>query len=150
MLLWRVVIPLMLLWLRAAGLVGHAVALGSAVFALVVLSREPAKRPALALERALALAGIGTLLVVLAQAALLATLAQALVVDDSRWPIGALLGSTVGAAGVARIAVALVTAAAVVALRRAPASSVRRALLLGSSVLLAGTGALASHAMGRM
>ena len=52
MLLWRVVIPLMLLWLRAIGLVGHAVALGSAVFALVVLSREPRERPARALERA--------------------------------------------------------------------------------------------------
>ena len=150
MLLWRVVIPLMLLWLRAAGLVGHAVALGSAVFALVVLSREPRERPARALERALALAGIGALVVVFAQAGLLAALAQALVVDDARWPMGALLGSTVGAAGLARIAVAFVTAAAVVALRRAPASSVRRALLLGSSVLLAGAGALASHAMGRM
>ena len=150
MLLWRVVIPLMLLWLRAAGLVGHAVALGSAVFALVVLSREPRQRPARALERALALAGIGALVVVFAQAGLLAALAQALVVDDARWPMGALLGSTVGAAGLARIAVALVTAAAVVALRQAPASSVRRALLLGSSVLLAGAGALASHAMGRM
>jgi copper resistance protein D len=149
-LLWRVVIPLMLLWLRAAGLVGHAVALGSAVFALVVLSREPRERPARALERALALAGIGALVVVFAQAGLLAALAQALVVDDARWPMGALLGSTVGAAGLARIAVAFVTAAAVVALRRAPASSVRRALLLGSSVLLAGAGALASHAMGRM
>jgi copper resistance protein D len=140
----------MLLWLRAAGLVGHAVALGSAVFALVVLSREPAQRPARALEHALALTGIGAFVVVFAQAGLLAALAQALVVDDARWPMGALLGSTVGAAGLARIAVALVTAAAVVALRQAPASSVRRALLLGSSVLLAGTGALASHAMGRM
>src|SRR5262245_32614572 len=140
----------MLLWLRAAGLVGHTVALGSAVFALIVLSREPAQRPARALERTLALAGIGALVTVFAQAGLLAALAQALVVDDGRWPMGALLGSTVGAAGLARIAVALITAAAVVALRLAPASSVRRALLLGSSVLLAGTGALSSHAMGRM
>ena len=140
----------MLLWLRAAGLVGHAVALGSAVFALLVLSREPAQRPARALERSLALAAIGALCVVFAQAGLLAALAQALVVDDSSWPMAALLGSTVGAAGLARIAVALVTVAAVVALRQAPASAARRALLLGSSVLLACTGALASHAMGRM
>src|SRR5262245_10970317 len=140
----------MLLWLRAAGLIGHAVALGSVVFALVVLSREPTQRPARALERALTLAVIGALVVVFAQAGLLAALGQALVVDDGQWPMGALLGSTVGAAGLARIAVALVTAAAVIALRQAPASSVRRALLLGSSVLLAGTGALASHAMGRM
>jgi copper resistance protein D len=140
----------MLLWLRAAGLVGHAVALGSAVFALVVLSREAAQRPARALERALALTAIGALMVVFAQAGVLAALAQALVVDDARWPMAALLGSTVGAAGLARIAVALVTVAAVIALRQAPASSVRRALLLGSSALLAGTGALASHAMGRM
>jgi len=140
----------MLLWLRAAGLVGHAVALGSAVFALVVLSRESAQRPARALERSLALAAIGALVVVFAQAGQLAALAQALVVDDARWPMAALLGSTVGAAGLARIAVALVTVAAVVALRQAPASAARRALLLGSSVFLACTGALASHAMGRM
>src|SRR5262249_23406791 len=145
-----VVIPLMLLWLRAAGLVGHAIALGSAVFALVVLSREPRERPARALERALALTGIGALVVVLAQAALLAALAQALVVDDARWPMGALLGSTVGAGGLVRIAVALVTAAPVIALRQTPAPPVRRALLWGSSVLLAGTGAVTSHAMGRM
>src|SRR5262249_59289816 len=129
---------------------GHAVALGSVVFALVVLSREPTQRPARALERALTLAVIGALVVVFAQAALLAALAQALVVDDARWPMAALLGSTVGAAGLARIAVALVTVAAVVALRQAPASAARRALLQGSSVLLACTGALASHAMGRM
>src|SRR5499426_2083855 len=130
----------MLLWLRAAGLVGHAVALGSAVFALVVLSREPAQRPARSLERSLALAAIGALVVIFAQAGQLAALAQALVVDDARWPMAALLGSTVGAAGLARV----------VALRQAPASATRRALLLGSSVLLACTGALASHAMGRM
>ena len=140
----------MLLWLRAAGLVGHAVALGSAVFALVVLHREPAQRPARALEHALGLTGIGALVVVLAQAGLLAALAEALTVDDARWPLSALLGSTVGTAGLARITVGLVTVAAVIALCQAPASRVRRALLLGSSVLLAGTGALASHAMGRM
>ena len=140
----------MLLWLRAVGLVGHAVALGSAVFGLVVLSREAAQRPARALERTLALTAIGALVVVFAQAGLLAALAQALVVDDARWPMAALLGSTVGAAGLARIAVGLVTVAGVIALRQAPASRVRRALLLGSSVLLAATGALASHAMGRM
>jgi hypothetical protein len=34
---WPALIPLMLLWLRAAGLVGQAIALGCAVFALVVL-----------------------------------------------------------------------------------------------------------------
>src|SRR5882672_8640017 len=140
----------MLLWLRAAGLVGHAVALGSTVFALVVLHREPAQRPARALEHALALTGIGALVVVLAQAGLLAALAEALTVDDARWPVSALLSSTVGTAGLARITVGLVTVAAVIALCQAPASRVRRALLLGSSVLLAGTGTLASHAMGRM
>jgi putative copper resistance protein D len=144
------VILLILLWLRAAGLVGHTVALGSAVFALVVLSREPAERPARALERALALTATGALAVLFAQAGLLAALAQALRVDDARWPMAALLGSTVGGAGLARIAIALVTVAAVVALRQAPTSRGRRALLLGSSVLLACTGALASHAMGRM
>src|SRR5262249_60843036 len=128
----------MLLWWRAAGLVGHAARFGGVVFAPVVPSREPAQRPARAFERALALAAIGALVVVFAQAGLLAALAQALVVDNAQWPMGALLGSTVGAAGLARIAVALVTAAAVIARRQAPASSMRRALLLGSTALLAG------------
>src|SRR2546428_763822 len=62
MLLWRAVIPLILLWLRAAGLVGQGVALGSAVFSLVVLPREPARSPAVAFDRAvtaLARRGVG-------------------------------------------------------------------------------------------
>jgi len=148
-LLWRAVIPLMLLWLRAAGLVGQAVALGSAVFALVVLRRDPERRPARALDWTLALTGAGALVAVLAQTGLLAVLAAALA-DDAGWPIAALLGSTVGIAGIVRIAAGLAILFTAIAFRRAPASLVRGALLLGSTILLSVTGALASHAMGRL
>jgi hypothetical protein len=70
--------------------------------------------------------------------------------DDVGWPLGALLGSTVGVIGLTRIAVALLGAAAAHALRRDPESSARSIWLLMSSVLLAVTGALASHAVGRL
>lgn len=148
-LLWRAVIPLMLLWLRAAGLVGQAVALGSAVFALLVLRRDPERRPARALDSTLALTGAGALVAVLAQTGLLAVLAAALA-DDAGWPIAALLGSTVGIAGSVRIAAGLAILCAAFALRRAPVSRLRGALLLGSTIVLSVTGALASHAMGRL
>lgn len=148
MLSWRAVIPLMLLWLRAAGLVGQAVALGCAVFALVVLRRDPERRPARALVWVFALTGAGALIAVLAQAGLFAVLAAALA-DEAGWPIAALLGSTVGIAGIVRIAAGLAVLFTAVALRRAPASRVRGAVLLGSTIWLSVTGALASHAMGR-
>ena len=78
MLSWPAVIPLMLLWMRAAGLVGQAVALGCAVFALVVLRRDPQRRPVRALDLALGLTFAGALAAVLAQAGVLAVLAAAL------------------------------------------------------------------------
>src|SRR3989475_5819615 len=139
----------MLLWLRAAGLVGQAVALGSAVFALVVLRGDREGRPARALDWTLALSGAGALVAVLAQTGLLAVLAAALA-DDAGWPIAALLGSTVGLAGIVRIAAGLAILFTAIALRRAPASRLRGALLLSCTILLSATGALASHAMGRL
>lgn len=150
MLSWRALIPLMLLWLRAAGLVGQAVALGCAVFALVVLrhDRDPERRPARALDWTLALTGAGALTAVLAQAGVLAVLAAALA-DDAGWPIATLVGSTVGIAGMVRIAAGLAVLFTAMALRRASASRVRGAQLLGSTILLSVTGALASHAMAR-
>ena len=98
----------MLLWLRAAGLVGQAVALGGAVFALVVLrrDRDPERRPVRALDLALGLTVAGALIAVLAQAGVLAVLAAALA-DDAGWPIAALVGSTVGMSGMVRIAAGL-------------------------------------------
>src|SRR2546428_4098637 len=134
----------MLLWLRAAGLVGQAVALGSAVFALVVLRRDPERRPARALDWTLALTGAGALVAVLAQTGLLAVLAAALA-DDAGWPIAALLGSTVGIAGIVRIAAGLAILSAAIALRRAPASPPPRAPLPGSPLFLSPTRALATH-----
>src|SRR5262249_57797849 len=84
-----------------------------------------------------------------AQAGVLVVLVNAMG-DDAGWPLGAMLGSTVGVIGLARIAVALVAAVVAHALRRAPDSTTRAALLLGAGALLAVTGALASHAVGRI
>src|SRR2546428_5971322 len=137
----------MLLWLRAAGLVGQAVALGSAVLPLVVRRRAPERRPARAFDWTLALTGAGALVAVLAQIGLLAVLAAALA-DDADWPIAALLGSTVGIAGIVRIAAGLAILPAAIALRRAPASPPPRAPLLGSPLFLSAPGALPSHPMG--
>jgi copper resistance protein D len=147
---WPALIPILLLWLRAAGLVGQAIALGCAVFALVVLrrDRDRERRPARALDWTLALTGAGALIAVLAQAGTLAVLSAALA-DDAGWPIADLVGSTVGIAGIVRIAAGLATLFSAIALRRASASRVRGTLLLGSTILLSVTGALASHAMGR-
>jgi putative copper resistance protein D len=144
------VIPLLLLWLRAAGLVGQAVALGSAVFALVVLRAGPAPLPPRALPWTLRLTAAGALLTAVAQAGLLLALAATLGEGDPGWPVAALLGSSVGVAGLVRIAAALTVAGAVLALRRAPASRTRAALLLGAAVALGVTGTFTSHAMGRI
>jgi copper resistance protein D len=147
---WRVVIPLILLWLRAAGLVGQALALGSAVFALLVL--RPGREPGATcvLQRSLAIIRAGALVAALAQAGLLAALAAALADDGVAWPIPAVLGSTVGIAGIVRVAAAVAVLCATLAFRRRPVSRVRGGLLLGSTLLLCATGALASHAMGRL
>jgi copper resistance protein D len=143
------VISLVLLWLRAAGLVGQALSLGGAIFALAILRPAPPRDAARVLDRVLALITFGALLAAAAQAGVLITLANALG-DDAGWPLGALLGSTVGVIGLIRIAVALLGAAAAHGLRRDPGSSARSTVLLISGVLLALTGALASHAVGRI
>lgn len=143
------VIPITLLWLRAAGLIGQTVVLGSVVFALLVLRRAGERAPARALDRTLVLAGAGAPLAALAQAGLLAAQAAALVNGDDRWPVAALLGSTVGVAGLVRIGVALAVLLAALALRRAPASCMRGACLLAAAAALCLTGVLASHAIGR-
>jgi putative copper resistance protein D len=141
------VIPIMLLWLRAAGLVGQTVALGSAVFALVVLRRE--RGPARALDRTVALTAASALLAALAQICLIAVQTAALADAAGGWPTAALLGSTVGLAGLVRIAAALAVLAAALTLRRAPESRARRAGLLAAATALCLTGVLASHAIGR-
>jgi putative copper resistance protein D len=143
------VIPIMLLWLRAAGLVGQTVVLGSAVFALIVLARAGERCPARALDRTLALVAAGALLAALAQAGLLAAQAAALGDGDGRWPVALLLGSTVGIAGLVRVGAALAVLPAARALQSAPASRSRRAWLLAAAAALCVTGVLASHAIGR-
>jgi len=141
------VIPLILVWLRAAGLVGQAVALGGAVFSLVVLRRGRTGDSARALDLTLALTAVGALLAALAQAGTLAALAAQLA-DDRGWPVAALLDSTVGLSGLIRIAFALIAAGAALALRRAPGAIAWKVVLLTGAGLLSLTGALATHAVG--
>ena len=140
----------MLLWLRAAGLVGQTLALGSAVFAVAVLRPGPGPRPARALDRLLVIIRAGALVAALAQAGVLAALAAAVADDGAGWPMLAVLGSTVGIAGTVRIAAGVAVLCATLALRHTSASWARSGFLLGSALVLCATGALASHAMGRV
>ena len=137
----------MLVWLRAAGLVGQALTLGGAAFSLIVLRCARTRDGARALDITLALAALGALLVALAQAGTLAALAADLA-DSRGWPVAALLGSTVGLSGLIRIAFALIAAGAALGLRRSPGSITRGVVLLTAAGLLSFTGTLATHAVG--
>ena len=101
-------IPLVLMWLRAAGLIGQSLVLGGAAFALIVL---PLARGTAGLEPgrllALRLAVAGAVVVAVAELGWLACLAGAFA-DASGWRAGALLGTTKGAVGRARAALAIV------------------------------------------
>jgi copper resistance protein D len=143
------VIPLLLVWLRAAGLVGQSLALGGAAFALFVVRPGRERCPPGALDRTLWLTALGAVLVAVAQTAGLLAVAAALA-DGAGWPLAALLGSTSGMAGLLRIATAAGAAGAAVALRRAPEGRTRGVVLLGMTLLLAFTGALAGHGAGRL
>jgi putative copper resistance protein D len=144
------VIPVLLLWLRAAALIGQAVALGGSVFAVVVLRRAPESPPARALGTTLVITGAGALLLALAQAGLLTIQTATLANDAAGWPIAAMLGSTVGLTAVARIAIALAVLPALLAFWRSPASAARAVLLLAATTGLSVSGALATHAIGRL
>jgi len=137
----------MLVWLRAAGLVGQVVALGGAAFSLAVLRRARTGDSARALDLTLALAALGALLAALAQAGTLAALAAALA-DSRGWPVAALLSSTVGRSGLIRITFALIAAGAALGCRRAPGSLTRGMILLIAAGFLSLTGTLATHAVG--
>jgi putative copper resistance protein D len=137
------------LWLRAAGLAGQAVALGGALFALVVLSRGREAGAARAVDRTLRIAALGAVVAGVAQLAVLTALGWELA-QDAGWPIADLLGSTVGLTGLTRVAMACLAAVAAQMLRRAPGSSGFAGLLLVATFLLAFTGALAGHAIGRL
>lgn len=141
-------ISLLLVWLRAAGLVGQSLALGGAAFTLVVLNSSRERCPPSARDRVLALTILGALMAAAAQAGMLAALGAALA-DDRGWPIADVLGSTAGIGGLFRITAAIGGVGAALALRAKDAAA-RRAVLLGAAALLALTGALGGHAMGRV
>jgi copper resistance protein D len=140
-------IPLLLVWLRAVGLVGQAVTLGGAVLCIAVSRRAGAVHAADAVDRVLRLTAAGALVAAVAQAAALAALAAELA-DGRRWPVEALLGSTVGLSGLIRITSALVVAGAALGLRRAPSSVAWSVTLLTTASLFALSGILATHAVG--
>jgi putative copper resistance protein D len=143
------VIPLLIVWLRAAGLVGQALAVGGAVFAIFVVRRNRERCPPGALEGTLRLTALGALLALAAQAGGLLAVA-AVLADDGGWPLAALLGATSGMASLIRVATAAGAAGAACALRRAPERRGRAVVLLGTTLLLAFTGSLAGHGAGRL
>jgi putative copper resistance protein D len=143
------VIPLALVWLRALGLVGQALALGGAAFAFFVLRAERDRAPARSLDWALGVSALGAILVAAAQAGALAAMIAALS-DDAGWPTDALLGSTVGIAALIRFATGISVALVALAARRSPTSRTRGIVLLAAAAILCFTGALSSHAAGRV
>ena len=142
-------IPFVLVWLRAAGLAGQAVALGGALLALVVLSRGREPAAARTVDRTLRITALGALVAAVAQIGVLAALGSELA-EGAGWPIADLLGSTVGLTGLTRVGIASLAAAAALLLRRAPGSAGLGGLLLVTTFLLTCTGALAGHAIGRL
>jgi putative copper resistance protein D len=142
------VVAFALLWLRAAGLVGQALAIGSTAFALVVLQRTREPGSLQRFHSALAIAAAGALLCAAAEAVVLATIAHAFA-DEHGWAFGALLGSTVGQGGTARLVVALGVAGAARAARRVSSPRIWSVLLVAANASLALSGALVSHAAGR-
>jgi putative copper resistance protein D len=142
------VISFALLWLRAAGLIGQTMALGSTAFALVVLAwpRQPDVHHRV--RSTLTIAAVGALICAAAQAVSLALIASAFA-DEHGWPFGALFASTVGQWGAARLVIALGVAGAALAARRTSGSRVWSGLLVAAGGVLALSGALVGHAAGR-
>jgi putative copper resistance protein D len=142
---------LILIWLRAAGLAGQALALGGAIFAAYVLGGGGPGGPGRALRRALLAVAGGAAIVAAAQAGVAISLVVAFA-DDGRWPLGAVLASRAGTAGLIRLAAALSVAWLSLRLYRTAAGLPARrggwSLLLGASAVLPVTSALVSHSTG--
>jgi putative copper resistance protein D len=145
----RVVDGLILLWLRAAGLAGQALALGGATFAIVVLRGGREGESGRALRRVLTAIGAGAGLVVAAQVGTLISLAAAFA-DETRWPIADVFASNAGSVGLLRLAAALLVAWLSLLLHRTQGPHGAWALLLGAAAVLPVTGALVSHATGSL
>src|SRR5262245_19383339 len=143
------VIPFGLVWLRAAGLIGQALAFGGVVFALFVVRSAGRQATTDALDPPRVLIVAGALLTAVAQAATLVLLIVSFS-DDSGWPVVAVLWSTVGIVGLVRIVAARVAAWGASTLRGSTGSRVHDALLLGTTALLPATGALVGHATDRL
>jgi putative copper resistance protein D len=145
------VLPLLLVWLRALGLVGHALVLGGAVFGLAVLrpwlTAEPAMVPAA--RRVLRLARAGALLVVGAQAAGLLLIASS-VADAPGWSLDIFVETPLAVSSALRAAAAVAALALAAWVERAPAARGRWLALAvaGGAAALAAAGS--SHAAGRL
>jgi putative copper resistance protein D len=145
----RVVEGLILVWLRAAGLAGQALALGGATFAVFVIRGGREGEPGRALRRILLLVGAGAVIAAVAQVGVTISLTTAFA-DAGRWPLGDVLASRPGAAGLIRLAAALSVASIAALLYRAPARRRGWWLLLGAAAVLPVTSALVSHATGTL
>jgi copper resistance protein D len=136
-----------LLWMRAGGLVGQALALGGAIFALLVLrcgcetggvyARDRVRRVIIAGAALVAATQVGTLLML-----------TAAFTDATGWPIRDVLTSATGTVALVRLAAAFGVALAVHLLSRRRLARGGWLLLLAATAALPITGALVSHAMG--
>jgi putative copper resistance protein D len=136
-----------LMWLRAAGLIGQALALGGALFALLVLRGARGPGADRALTRALRVTLGGAALVAVAEAGVLLALSAAFG-DERGWPLASVLESTTGTVGLIRLGAALAVAPVIRLVRSRRLASGGWLLLLAATATLPLTGALVSHATG--
>jgi copper resistance protein D len=145
------VLPLVLVWLRALGLVGQAVVLGGAVFGWAVLrpwlAAEPDAAPVA--RCVLHLVRAGAFLLLAAQAAGLVLVAGS-VSDAPGWSLEAFAATPLAAAGALRALAAGAALAVALWVEGAPASRGRWLALAATGSLAALAAAGSSHAAGRL
>jgi len=145
------VVPLALVLLRALGLLGQALVLGGAVFALAVLRPWLTGAPdaAVARRHVVRLVCAGGLLLPTAQTAALVLILSS-VADAPAWPLGAFLATPLAHASLLRILAGLAALGAAACVARRPRPNGPWLALLGAGVAAAITAAWTSHATARL
>lgn len=137
---------------RGVGLAGLATAVGGIAFALLVLGPflEGSPLAHRAIRRTLRLAIWGSIVVAAAQLLLLVLQPWALAQGTDAWPLREFFSVGFAKAGLARIVLACALAASVRLLLLHPLSARARAAVVILALLLGGSSAWLSHAMGRL
>jgi len=139
--------------LRGFGTVGLAAAVGGLVYVLAVLRPGRAVGGLLgaARDRAVGLIAAGALVVAATTALLLLVVHPwALADEGGRWPLREFLTTSFGLAGLGRVALALLLAAAVRGARGAAPGPARWAVAVGLGILLMANAAWLAHAASRL